>query len=160
MGGIRDISEQQWGACPWDTQDAQVDECYAYDSTWKLVAHPEDTLPDLVVTTQGTRQKAERNEVESINDIRTFAVPAHLAEVSLSLRLRVRIQRLALEGPGATRQGLREGPQLLRSGVLGLGSSAPREERHEREVDGYSATKDAAGRGAHGFLQNVDVCSR
>lgn len=77
VGTIPDISGVLLGACPWDTRDesvlAKVDECYGYDSTWKLVAHPEDTLPDLVVTTRGTRRKDGRDEVESFHDIRTFS---------------------------------------------------------------------------------------
>lgn len=68
---------QLLGACPWDTRDesilADVEQCYGYESEWKLVEHPEDTLPELVVTTRGTRRKGERNEVESFHDIRTFS---------------------------------------------------------------------------------------
>ena len=77
VGTIPDISGVLLSACPWDKRDesvlAKVDECYSYDSTWKLVEHPEDTLPDLVVTTRGTRQKDGRDEVESFQDIRTFS---------------------------------------------------------------------------------------
>ncbi len=77
VGTIPDIHGVFLGACPWDKRDesvlAKVDECFSYDSTWKLVEHPEDTLPDLVVTTQGTRRKEGRDEVESFHDIRTFS---------------------------------------------------------------------------------------
>jgi hypothetical protein len=47
--------------------------CCAYDSTWKLVPDPDHTLPELVVTTQGTRLKdGTIKELESFHDISTF----------------------------------------------------------------------------------------
>lgn len=77
VGVIADIGEEWWGDCPWGDESvprADADRCYAYDSMWKLVAHPGDTLPDLVVTSKGTRDANNKGErAESFHELRTIS---------------------------------------------------------------------------------------
>jgi hypothetical protein len=85
VGAIWDISEEWSGVCP-DHEEgprADADRCYAYDSTWKFVAHPGDILPDLVVTSKGTRD-ANGTRIESFHELRTFSF--HSGQYTLASR--------------------------------------------------------------------------
>ncbi|HYO54042.1 hypothetical protein [Archangium sp.] len=85
VGTIPGIMEVNGAACPSDERPEDADNCYAYDSEWKLVPNPEHTLPDLVVTTRGTRMReGKREEIESFHDIRTFSFRS--GEYTLSSR--------------------------------------------------------------------------
>jgi hypothetical protein len=88
VGVIPGIAEEWWGDCPWGDEGApraDADRCYAYDSTWKLVAHPGDTLPDLVVTSKGTRdEKGKGERTESFHERRTFSF--HPGQYTLASR--------------------------------------------------------------------------
>src|SRR5690242_7690059 len=58
---------------------------YEYDSDWELVPQPEHLLPDVVVTSKGTRQREGKSEeIESFHELLTFSFSAD--EYALSSR--------------------------------------------------------------------------
>ncbi|WNG18968.1 hypothetical protein [Cystobacter fuscus] len=77
------IPETEGGFCPGDEQDENASDCHGYTSEWKFVPDPEHSLPELVVTTRGSRLKAQDdrdhldkdtlNEIEPFHEVRVFA---------------------------------------------------------------------------------------
>jgi hypothetical protein len=80
-GFIPDTSESSGADCQGDGEDkdeeaqsASLSQCYAYDSEWKFVPHEGHALPDLVVTTAGSRPaEGEGRKVEGFHEVRTFS---------------------------------------------------------------------------------------
>lgn len=66
--------------------------CYAYDyaSDWELVPQPEHLLPDVVVTSKGTRQREGKSEeeIESFHELLTFSFSADEYALSSQKELR------------------------------------------------------------------------
>lgn len=73
-------SEEQF-RCP----PGEEGNCYSYDSDWELVPQPEHLLPDVVVTSKGTRpRRGKSEEIESFHELLTFSFSAD--EYALSSR--------------------------------------------------------------------------
>ncbi|ADO70785.1 hypothetical protein [Stigmatella aurantiaca] len=79
---------EDMAVCPWDRgkEGHRADaDCYAYNSEWTFVPDPEHALPQIAVTSRGTRlREGKSQEVESFHDFRTFSFQS--GEYTLSSR--------------------------------------------------------------------------
>lgn len=88
VGTIEDLSDGNQGFCA-SGEGEEGPSCVSYDSTWQLVPNPERRLPDLVVTTKGTRMgEGKDSEVESVHKRRTFSFSGGTYSLSSEQNLR------------------------------------------------------------------------